>query len=151
MPIWIVDNALLPLVPGAGCGNRANREAGAAAHFCVLLKQEDGCAFRFRENRCRETGTAAANHDYVGIRLCLYHLNSPADFCLVQAGPAVKSIPDSSEMRREAPPDLKPPSTAIRSEEHTSELQSLMRISYAVFCLKKQTQKLDMHYQSCKT
>src|SRR3546814_3513925 len=26
---------------------------------------------------------------------------------------------------------------AIRSEEHTSELQSLMRISYAVFCLKK--------------
>src|SRR3546814_3630214 len=26
-----------------------------------------------------------------------------------------------------------------RSEEHTSELQSLMRISYAVFCLKKQT------------
>src|SRR3546814_7671628 len=28
-----------------------------------------------------------------------------------------------------------------RSEEHTSELQSLMRISYAVFCLKKTTQK----------
>src|SRR3546814_10863181 len=26
----------------------------------------------------------------------------------------------------------------VRSEEHTSELQSLMRISYAVFCLKKQ-------------
>src|SRR3546814_7538690 len=30
---------------------------------------------------------------------------------------------------------------AIRSEEHTSELQSLMRISYAVFCLKKNTIK----------
>src|SRR3546814_1082063 len=29
------------------------------------------------------------------------------------------------------------PGTAARSEEHTSELQSLMRISYAVFCLKK--------------
>src|SRR3546814_7833556 len=29
----------------------------------------------------------------------------------------------------------------IRSEEHTSELQSLMRISYAVFCLKKKTQR----------
>src|SRR3546814_10638312 len=28
----------------------------------------------------------------------------------------------------------------IRSEEHTSELQSLMRISYAVFCLKKKNQ-----------
>src|SRR3546814_5542921 len=31
-------------------------------------------------------------------------------------------------------------SMAGRSEEHTSELQSLMRISYAVFCLKKKTQ-----------
>src|SRR3546814_5867356 len=29
--------------------------------------------------------------------------------------------------------------SALRSEEHTSELQSLMRISYAVFCLKKTT------------
>src|SRR3546814_10050180 len=31
------------------------------------------------------------------------------------------------------------PSLTFRSEEHTSELQSLMRISYAVFCLKKKT------------
>src|SRR3546814_9718098 len=31
---------------------------------------------------------------------------------------------------------------SARSEEHTSELQSLMRISYAVFCLKKKKQKL---------
>src|SRR3546814_4775377 len=31
--------------------------------------------------------------------------------------------------------------TGGRSEEHTSELQSLMRISYAVFCLKKKTQQ----------
>src|SRR3546814_3730211 len=30
--------------------------------------------------------------------------------------------------------------TVLRSEEHTSELQSLMRISYAVFCLKKKKQ-----------
>src|SRR3546814_2674661 len=35
----------------------------------------------------------------------------------------------------------------LRSEEHTSELQSLMRISYAVFCLKKKTyeQSLGLH------
>src|SRR3546814_5477986 len=32
-----------------------------------------------------------------------------------------------------------------RSEEHTSELQSLMRISYAVFCLKKKTIHLSNH------
>src|SRR3546814_8481299 len=36
---------------------------------------------------------------------------------------------------------------ALRSEEHTSELQSLMRISYAVFCLKKQIQKQDKSSQ----
>src|SRR3546814_3225243 len=33
--------------------------------------------------------------------------------------------------------DLSPCESRLRSEEHTSELQSLMRISYAVFCLKK--------------
>src|SRR3546814_8114912 len=32
-----------------------------------------------------------------------------------------------------------------RSEEHTSELQSLMRISYAVFCLKKKKKKRQRH------
>src|SRR3546814_5287767 len=34
-----------------------------------------------------------------------------------------------------------PPALPVRSEEHTSELQSLMRISYAVFCFKKKKQK----------
>src|SRR3546814_6000106 len=34
----------------------------------------------------------------------------------------------------------------LRSEEHTSELQSLMRISYAVFCLKKKTEKKNSKY-----
>src|SRR3546814_8659070 len=33
--------------------------------------------------------------------------------------------------------DVRLPGVFVRSEEHTSELQSLMRISYAVFCLKK--------------
>src|SRR3546814_4684715 len=32
----------------------------------------------------------------------------------------------------------------LRSEEHTSELQSLMRISYAVFCLKKKTSDIKL-------
>src|SRR3546814_9278467 len=35
----------------------------------------------------------------------------------------------------------------LRSEEHTSELQSLMRISYAVFCLKKKKTHLIQHKQ----
>src|SRR3546814_5807355 len=45
-----------------------------------------------------------------------------------------------------------------RSEEHTSELQSLMRISYAVFCLKKKkinlhppTHKCNLVYRTCHT
>src|SRR3546814_9641484 len=39
---------------------------------------------------------------------------------------------------------------SVRSEEHTSELQSLMRISYAVFCLKKKTKKNKTHLQHGK-
>src|SRR3546814_9293653 len=38
----------------------------------------------------------------------------------------------------------------IRSEEHTSELQSLMRISYAVFCLKKKKKKSHASYMTIK-
>src|SRR3546814_9968009 len=34
----------------------------------------------------------------------------------------------------------------LKSEEHTSELQSLMRISYAVFCLKKKTTRTVTHH-----
>src|SRR3546814_3667071 len=44
--------------------------------------------------------------------------------------------------RAERPPFAVDPA---RSEEHTSELQSLMRISYAVFCLKKQITHLSIH------
>src|SRR3546814_4623882 len=37
-----------------------------------------------------------------------------------------------------------------RSEEHTSELQSLMRISYAVFCLKKTNNSIPIRHQNLK-
>src|SRR3546814_1807082 len=44
------------------------------------------------------------------------------------------------------------PTCPLRSEEHTSELQSLVRISYSVFCLKKKHSKanhdIDTHLQS---
>src|SRR3546814_7666506 len=46
-------------------------------------------------------------------------------FCIILPVPAASAM---------AEPDM-------RSEEHTSELQSLMRISYAVFCLKKKNKK----------
>src|SRR3546814_4601196 len=41
---------------------------------------------------------------------------------------------------------FEPHPRAFRSEEHTSELQSLMRISYAVFCLKKKKITQLMNY-----
>src|SRR3546814_7573646 len=40
-------------------------------------------------------------------------------------------------------------SMIVRSEEHTSELQSLMRISYAVFCLKKKKQQIKHNNTMC--
>src|SRR3546814_2073631 len=39
----------------------------------------------------------------------------------------------------------------VRSEEHTSELQSLMRISYAVFCLKKKKKKKQLNTRNALT
>src|SRR3546814_2273989 len=53
---------------------------------------------------------------------------------------------------RDAGDDPGHPGDAARSEEHTSELQSLMRISYAVFCLKKKKQdktKQKIRVQDC--
>src|SRR3546814_10725594 len=43
------------------------------------------------------------------------------------------------------------PLLGARSEEHTSELQSLMRISYAVFCLKKKKTATPKHLQDIST
>src|SRR3546814_3298894 len=54
----------------------------------------------------------------------------------VQAQPGF--VPAFLHRQLEVEDRLPAPAFAQRSEEHTSELQSLMRISYAVFCLKKQ-------------
>src|SRR3546814_4386097 len=57
------------------------------------------------------------------------------------AGTKVEERPRSCFIRMV--PDV---TTITRSEEHTSELQSLMRISYAVFCLKKKKKrKIQIH------
>src|SRR3546814_3398668 len=69
---------------------------------------------------------------------------------------STKSVPTSAPPCQK--PQAKPPSTNsvsaivnhgiedFRSEEHTSELQSLMRISYAVFCLKKKKNTINTIY-----
>src|SRR3546814_14917988 len=56
--------------------------------------------------------------------------SDPQDLVDPQVSFERQVLPQVSELSRD---------TNVRSEEHTSELQSLMRTSYAVFCLKKKT------------
>src|SRR3546814_8725994 len=64
---------------------------------------------------------------------------SLADFIWFRTGGAAewlvrpRDVADLAQFLAALPPHM----PVLRSEEHTSELQSLMRISYAVFCLKK--------------
>src|SRR3546814_7290754 len=62
-----------------------------------------------------------------------------------RAGIRITALPAARRTLPPTPPRGRPADAnrppAARSEEHTSELQSLMRISYAVFCLKKKTQQ----------
>src|SRR3546814_2464194 len=51
----------------------------------------------------------------------------------------IRSVGTRSERISSSGTELRSFETSSRSEEHTSELQSLMRISYAAFCLKKKT------------
>src|SRR3546814_8965502 len=76
---------------------------------------------------------------------CFHHNPTIRNSRKLPEGPTrIRSAPSRLGARRRVP-NLRPRSplwvrlrsTAGRSEEHTSELQSLMRISYAVFCLKK--------------
>src|SRR3546814_11004123 len=60
----------------------------------------------------------------------------------------VCSLDDDHAGRKEDP---YPVSLSGRSEEHTSELQSLMRISYAVFCLKKKKKKTYKTHHTSQT
>src|SRR3546814_3454591 len=55
---------------------------------------------------------------------------------------------DCQGCRHHATPAVTHVVMAARSEEHTSELQSLMRISYAVFCLKKKKRITTIRYTS---
>src|SRR3546814_9239633 len=64
---------------------------------------------------------------------------SPAARFFHAGGEAVPAHPCAASLYRKRPDPVD-----CRSEEHTSELQSLMRISYAVFCLKKKN-KTNKH------
>src|SRR3546814_2250092 len=72
----------------------------------------------------------------------------PGGLHRLRAGPAARPVPcgaGAAGRLRDAAVGGEP--GALRSEEHTSELQSLMRISYAVFCLKqKKTTTNNIHF-----
>src|SRR3546814_1890368 len=59
-----------------------------------------------------------------------------------EAGHSVEIAPEHAPSALETRPHHACKTTPARSEEHTSELQSLMRTSYAVFCLKKKNTKI---------
>src|SRR3546814_4794640 len=62
-------------------------------------------------------------------------------------GRRLRSIADGDRSGSRGRKAVRPDGARLaRSEEHTSELQSLMRISYAVFCLKKKTIRLTEHH-----
>src|SRR3546814_5487913 len=66
-------------------------------------------------------------------------LSSFSEVALEAAMKEAPELPRALLIAKEVPADW-PDRVKRRSEEHTSELQSLMRISYAVFCLKKKKQ-----------
>src|SRR3546814_7930242 len=65
----------------------------------------------------------------------LAKLHRPLQAGLASKAPAVWCLPGGGSLS----------TASCRSEEHTSELQSLMRNSYAVFCLKKKTSGFNQH------
>src|SRR3546814_9737447 len=97
----------------------------------IFSRQESG-----NPSACRHTGisnflTGDADTRRTSAEIhCETFKDSPAG-----AQPRERALHERSCVLRDARPGSRP--AGLRSEEHTSELQSLMRISYAVFCLKK--------------
>src|SRR3546814_1039583 len=83
--------------------------------------------------RLRKAIEAEPDKDELRLDLALALLQTGA---AAEAGQLIDALPANL-----ATDDRTIRARARRSEEHTSELQSLMRISYAVFCLKKKTNK----------
>src|SRR3546814_5895497 len=93
------------------------------------------------EQQPREIAACAAPQCISGEREQRVHPNPrERDDPARQAGESVAIGIEGTDLGH--PAALQRAGGGVRSEEHTSELQSLMRISYAVFCLKKKKQKI---------
>src|SRR3546814_5806623 len=94
--------------------------------------------------------------EFITVRAYAAYFRSRISFlsCSILATPLSSLLSPSFDFDRSLIPISRPETElarffARRSEEHTSELQSLMRISYAVFCLKKKN-KYKLHHDKHK-
>src|SRR3546814_4081235 len=116
---------------------------------CALVTGVQTCAlpiYRLRTER-QEVAACAASPDFRQQRFKVVHVISKIG-CGPWATAMLAGPPSSGRFRLErehVDMNLVRRMFSERSEEHTSELQSLMRISYAVFCLKNKTQKKSAH------
>src|SRR3546814_10589985 len=98
---------------------RGREGRGQSRHLLIKQRQVDGASLTRRKTRVgQELGVAEQVED---------------------ARPRLVGIGHDADIAVGGRKGL-PVGVNLRSEEHTSELQSLMRTSYAVFCLKKNTQ-----------
>src|SRR3546814_8636838 len=120
--------------------NRSNRTLSWASTRLMPLPS----AAMFTRPRHRNIVPMVATRDGIPTTVTRTPLSSPAASPIArQTTNAASTLPVATKTDEKA--QLEKPSTdgnerSIRSEEHTYELQSLMRISYAVFCLKKKKQ-----------
>src|SRR3546814_10423525 len=109
-----------PSTRRSSCENpQENIDASESAHFVAWTPKEDA-----------SSGTAPPKTSMNG---CNWRQRSETG--TICSKNVLQAVPSSLK------PNNRSAHWLSRSEEHTSELQSLMRISYAVFCLKKQTQQ----------
>src|SRR3546814_6552719 len=112
------------------------RHSGAAAGKLRALRQDS----RTRSIPIIALIDQGAERDYVDL------LKSGIDDIFIRPMLPAKLVERLNALTRDPPRGA-----AGRSEEHTSELQSLMRISYAVFCLKKKRLVVNNTYRQHKT
>src|SRR3546814_2770196 len=90
------------------------------------------------DDEVRPAGLAHAAHDFHREAHAVFRAAAPAVVALV--GARNRELVEQVALRAH---HLDAVVAALRSEEHTTELQSLMRISYAVFCLKKKNKQYN--------
>src|SRR3546814_17065286 len=112
---------------------------------CLLFRVSDLCFFFCNDTASTEIYTyllTLSLHD--ALPICWPTPGFATHMSSTPCGPCSRSCEPGPDRRRVGRSCGDGRSTwTNRSEEHTSELQSLMRISYAVFCLKKKTTQHD--------